>query len=403
MTSSKIVFPPPPPTTNSLTSQQRKQLQRSTKKLGRMLGSTPQLIDEDAYGIDLYSTGPFIAYRDEPYPFHRGSMDSLTSSSSSSSSSGSSSSRSTSRSTSPASVFGSPSSTRSETSLRSARSCGPRSRTRPPLMRIGFNSAPCLAIPSLETIPSSPTSPEASFGLSRASSFKIDETKSCYTLHHSRTPSPRDSLIEPDFVIPSQNTLRRQKMDRLRRKLGDEVPLSLVFPRQRSLDDSDDEDILRPSLSRAPSVRLRVAAPPPPPVPSSSPSKCVRSSSRDSLTLPSVHRANRSKRIPVPAYDASLPTTYTSIRISPPTCVPPPRASSLRASPPKDRSLCSIVECPDEHGSGCAEEFSLFGSAMPLTAGRAHPYASSASPYTEPESSKLWSTRRGYEGWGISL
>ncbi|KAF9500271.1 hypothetical protein BDN71DRAFT_1194842 [Pleurotus eryngii] len=393
MTSSKIVFPPPPPTTNSLTQQQRKQLQRSTKKLGQLLGSTPQLIDEDAYGIDLYSTGPFIAYRDEPYPFHRGSMDSL--SSSSSSSSGSSA---TSRSTSPASVFGSPSSSRFSSSFRSVKSCGaPGSRSRPPLMRVGFNSAPCLAIPSLETIPSSPTSPEASFSLSRASSFKIPEAKSCYTLRHSRTPSPRDSLIEPDFIIPSQNTLRRQKVARLRRKLGDEVPLSLVFPQQRSLDDSDDEDILGPSLSRAPSVTLRVAAPPPPPVPSSSPSKCARSSSRDSLTLPSVHRANRSKRVPVPKYDASLPTTYTSIRIS------PPRTSSLQAPPPKDGSLCSIVECSDEHGSGCTEEFGLFGSAMPLTVGRAHPYASSASPYTEPESSKLWSTRRGYEGWGISL
>ncbi|KAJ3799867.1 hypothetical protein GGU11DRAFT_775540 [Lentinula aff. detonsa] len=44
-TLAKIVFPPPPPTTNTLTSKQRTQLMRSTKKLGRVLGVIPQLID----------------------------------------------------------------------------------------------------------------------------------------------------------------------------------------------------------------------------------------------------------------------------------------------------------------------------------------------------------------------
>ena len=41
----KILYPLPPPTTNCLTSVQRAQLIRSTKKLGRILGTTPHLID----------------------------------------------------------------------------------------------------------------------------------------------------------------------------------------------------------------------------------------------------------------------------------------------------------------------------------------------------------------------
>lgn len=46
-THAKIVFPAPPPTFNSLTSTQRAQLLRSTKKLERLLGTAPRLLDEN--------------------------------------------------------------------------------------------------------------------------------------------------------------------------------------------------------------------------------------------------------------------------------------------------------------------------------------------------------------------
>ncbi|KAF7369250.1 hypothetical protein MVEN_00252700 [Mycena venus] len=42
----RIAYPSPPPTTNSLTSHQRSQLLRTTQKLGRILGTTPALIEE---------------------------------------------------------------------------------------------------------------------------------------------------------------------------------------------------------------------------------------------------------------------------------------------------------------------------------------------------------------------
>ncbi len=46
-----VVFPPPPPTTNALTPEQRSQLRKSTKKLGKILGATPHLLDTDIVSI----------------------------------------------------------------------------------------------------------------------------------------------------------------------------------------------------------------------------------------------------------------------------------------------------------------------------------------------------------------
>lgn len=46
-----VVFPPPPPTSNTLTSVQRAQLRKSTKKLGKILGETPHLLDADIVSI----------------------------------------------------------------------------------------------------------------------------------------------------------------------------------------------------------------------------------------------------------------------------------------------------------------------------------------------------------------
>ncbi|GAV98683.1 hypothetical protein LENED_000076 [Lentinula edodes] len=70
----KIVFPSPPPTTNALTSQQRTQLLRSTKKLGRVLGITPQLIDIYPYYTPAESA-EWLDDNDFYRPKRRGSME----------------------------------------------------------------------------------------------------------------------------------------------------------------------------------------------------------------------------------------------------------------------------------------------------------------------------------------
>lgn len=40
-----ITFPPPPPTSNNMTAERRAQLMRSSTKLGKVLGSTPHVVD----------------------------------------------------------------------------------------------------------------------------------------------------------------------------------------------------------------------------------------------------------------------------------------------------------------------------------------------------------------------
>ena len=49
-----VTFPQPPPTSNTLTSNQRQQLLRSTRKLTKLLGSTPYLVDYDSSFPGVY-------------------------------------------------------------------------------------------------------------------------------------------------------------------------------------------------------------------------------------------------------------------------------------------------------------------------------------------------------------
>lgn len=46
MSFTRVLYPPQPPTSNTLSAEERAQLVRSAKKLSKVLGTTPQLIDE---------------------------------------------------------------------------------------------------------------------------------------------------------------------------------------------------------------------------------------------------------------------------------------------------------------------------------------------------------------------
>lgn len=52
----KVTYPPPPPTYNVLSSQERSQFVRSTKKIGKVLGSAPHLFD------DSHKAGVYICF-----------------------------------------------------------------------------------------------------------------------------------------------------------------------------------------------------------------------------------------------------------------------------------------------------------------------------------------------------
>ena len=281
-------------------------------------------------------------------------------------------STSTSRSSSPASVENtSPLSSRSN-SVRSTNGRSTRSPesfdkvdSRLPQLRIAF-SAPSS---NLETIPASP--PASSAPPSVCSS--VDEGGDTrYTLRPSPTPSPRDSFISPSFTIPSANSIRRQKMDRLRRKLGDGVPLDLVFPRENEEVNGE--------------AKKEKELPAAPPTPRNSPAARI-SYTRDSMSMvsPSPHRARRRK----------VPVTLKASRPAP----PPPEPHQRKQK--KQEKLCAIIESPDEHGSGCSEEFGVkrVGSESPRTSSES---AVSEWYFSDGESASevnVWSTRKGYTGW----
>ncbi|CDO70617.1 hypothetical protein BN946_scf184748.g14 [Trametes cinnabarina] len=213
-----IRFPPPPPTRNELTPEQRAKLIRTNNKLGQVLGSTPHVLDS-TYRVPKPSSrddfpspsSPPTSTRN-PFRTHSRSkslpqadMDALRANSPDSVSSG-----------------GSVSSRKSSTSTRSLpvsdperewRSPYPVAGERPPLLKL---SAPSPSRkPRLETIPGSP---------------------------------PFDKLAAtidpPTFTIPSDAAMRREKMRRLRRKLGDNVPVDLVFSSPEESESEEDSPLV---------------------------------------------------------------------------------------------------------------------------------------------------------------
>ncbi|RDB16451.1 hypothetical protein Hypma_002831 [Hypsizygus marmoreus] len=323
----KIVFPAPPPTRNSLTAQQRMQLMRSTKKLGRILGTTPHLIDTthaDAMGefhppdvsesdenltpsaAPLHIRLPLTAQdkRQSAKSYQRASMDSISSKSSMTSiSSGSASLESAapssptlSRSGSLRSSRSSISSSKSSNSSSSADSWSINRKNRPPMLRLAVASP-------LETIPASPlTTDPPVYGHRRSCSvdgFPVPPpARYRNTLQPSITPSPspspspprshslspipsspQTSPSSPTFNIPSVSSERRMKMERLRRKLGEEVPLEMVFPPAED-SDSDDLGTLITPLVSSPTTESSVTTP------GSSPISSVSSEHQENHLLP---------------------------------------------------------------------------------------------------------------------
>jgi len=228
MSFARVTYPPPPPTSNTLTSHERNQFVRSTQKIGKVLGSTPHL--EDSHPMDpLHIRWSTLSSTDRP---HLEIIDSPVSDHSFKRP-GSSSSYSTmsSESTDTRSSHSSSQSDCSYTeTVNSADSWRVRKPTRkpPPLLRLtsstisqGPPSAIASVKPTLETIPGSP--PFEAVAGDNPSGSKRHSPK---TISFAAFSPPR----APSFHIPSEATMRWAKMERLKRKLGDDVPAHLIFP-----------------------------------------------------------------------------------------------------------------------------------------------------------------------------
>lgn len=231
-------------------------------------------------------------------------------------------------------------------SLRSRRSSSPpTSNNKPPFLRLAISP------PALDTVPASPAALDAS-----PCTFR--DLQDMHTISPVEV-SPQDSPVLPSFSIPSPSTTRRQKMDRVRRKLGEGVPLGLVFPLEETLPCTPSQD----SIPKFPT---------PPPTPRPRISSAIEAS-RDSIAeSSSVHRAGR-----------------RSAKRSPTT---PPNSKSAPSSP--SEKLSAIVESPDEHGASCSEEF---GRRSTSSGERNLPQQWFGR--TEEVKVKIWSTRKGYYGW----
>jgi hypothetical protein len=395
----KVVYPLPPPTTNSLTSMQRAQLLRSTNKLGRILGTTPLLIDTSITTLGkrhptarrkLFLTG-IPAPLCIQLPFN--DMDDSTSSEESA---GSSSSCSSAISTTypydlprlSKSISGRSTLTRSG-SLRSRKSTEsmtsseswPSHNKRPTLR---------LATPSpLETIPASPFAGWTSSGSvsphSRSSSHSIEGHEFTIRPHTNLSEAAHDSPTAPSFTIPSPNSDRRHKMERLRRKLGANVPTDLVFPSSYA---AEDVNVFSPVL-------LEKAVPIPLITPTSRKASRI-TATRDSVASASPHHAPRKAvahkdsplpPLPVTGSDNIQPRREERRRVK--------GHHHVRTSLDMGETTAKfrvIVKSPTEHGSSCSEEFGI----------TRHPTALQSEWYMSDEEEdevKYWSTRRGYHGW----
>jgi len=308
----KVVFPIPPPTTNDLSSHQRTLLLRKAKKLEQIFGATPRLVDD----VDVEPCDPVhieLARWPAQLKKLRGSIES-------------SSARSSCDSLPP----------RKPPSWRSAKV---------PVLGLFRKST------TLEPIPASPSPSKASHPNSSPRSSmdsKSDVVFTQITVVPDEDSSLPNSSTSDSYNITSLSSLRKQKMDRLRRKLGEDVPLDLVFP---SSSDTESERSITPNLPTAPSTLHR----------------------RRSTACDSVQLANRQSI-----------TEKTIITTTP--IVSSPNRLSTR--------LSLIIESPDEHGVGCAQEFGL--------APKPDQGAKFKSEWTVNKGGtevQLWSTRKGYEGW----
>ena len=217
--------------------------------------------------------------------------------------------------------------------------------------------------PTLEMMPNSPSPDNTSYPIPPRQSPNSDVLfTQCSVIPDDA--SLYNSTTRNSYNITSLSSLRKQKMDRLRKKLGQDVPFDLVFPSS----DTESEQSITPILPS--SIKECSVLLPPPRTPRLKNSGRL-SSARDSIVgCASVHRAKR---------QSVTKQTFTYAH------------TESESSDPKRLSF--IIESPNEHGVGCAQNF---GQPHELEQGAEFRSEWSVSAGTEV---KLWSTRRGYEGW----
>ncbi|KAJ3572334.1 hypothetical protein NP233_g3151 [Leucocoprinus birnbaumii] len=400
-----VVFPPPPPTTNALTLEQRAQLHTDIVGIlgpvhislpSRKEAPSPVLSESSVDSFSSRSSSSCSFYPTHPYAAcasleHKPSTSSL-----------SLHARQNSLCKRPSSAG------RVSDHFES-------SKSRAPLLRLAVTPPSPTSSTSSCSSSSSPTSARSASIDSHNRSISLDDTASTTThsasdmkftlrpTRHATSVRGDDSMMEPSFKVPSPSSIRRQKMDRIRKMLGDDVPVHLVFPDQK-LPEAEPpkepevhfaDEVLHPSSSISPVAVAGTAIPRPKKVVSG---KIV--GARDSMGTFTPHRAKRQEKQKLDS------KPLTPLPPSPPIVIP---ASSIPKDP-SQRQLRVIVECPEEHGASSFEGFG-FGSSAVKKSSQVVVHSSwhvrdgtvATEVGNELDANKVWSTRKGYTGWDRSI
>lgn len=172
---SPVLFPPPPPTSNTLSSQQRAALVRSSKKLSNVLGHVPRVLDDDIPRTSL----PLFTLPSLTPPLALPSLEPIR--------------------------------TLTASAPRDTDStwCKRKPTHLPPLLKLSSPTVDATDPPNALTTP-----------------VYHHPTRRGSVLSVAPSSASGSSTSDP----PTDATHRRTKLERLRRKLGHEVPATAVFP-----------------------------------------------------------------------------------------------------------------------------------------------------------------------------
>lgn len=234
-TMTTVLFPPPPKTTNTIDTQQRNRLVRSTRKLGSVLGTTPQVVESEQRtshppipaSLNLHPTGPRV----------QGKLRRPTTADS-----GDSSVFGTVSDPTPRFAYSAPSVNSSVVSLSmtpAEETLAPSRKRRPTLKSTGKRS---IEIPPPLVLHLTAPSPKH---------HSLPQTPlTASTL----TPGSSPALTPLTPVFPSPAESRRKRMAKLTRTLGEKIPPQLVLATLR-----------KPSIPSLRSSALKSPPPLPPP------------------------------------------------------------------------------------------------------------------------------------------
>ncbi|KAI0367330.1 hypothetical protein BV20DRAFT_981448 [Pilatotrama ljubarskyi] len=257
---SSATHPPPPPTTNTLDARQRARLIRSTRKLGAVLGQTPQLAEHDStppllpigrkHSPAVRKTSAYAKRRQGSVfelPSHAAAPFYHSASSASSSVTSLSLSRASLESTTSLDSTSSLPATKSFTRhvREKSRSKGKHAPLPTPLVL------------RLNAVPLPPSDPRLLLPLTPDSSATL-------TFAHSASASSSSSTMLPTTpttpATPTATETRRKRLAKLKRTLGENVPPELILP-FRSTPSRSRHSSASTSTSASPSP----VSPPPPP------------------------------------------------------------------------------------------------------------------------------------------